>query len=121
MGWFLPEGVTTFAARIDFLYYLILVITGIVFLVVEIGLIVFLIKYRARPGRKALYYHGSAKAEIIWTSVPAVTVIIIGLLSVGVWDEVKGRDSVPRPTVRVDDHLPGRRRGTRYGRRFHAP
>jgi cytochrome c oxidase subunit 2 len=95
MGWFLPEGVSTFASDIDFLYYVILVITGVVFFVVEIGLVVFLVKYRGKPGRKAFYYHGSNKAEIIWTAVPAVIVIIIGLMSAGVWNDIKGRDSVP--------------------------
>ena len=91
MGWILPEGVSTFASQIDFLYYVILVITGIVFFIVEIGLVVFLVKYRSKPGRKAFYYHGSMKAEVIWTTVPAVLVVAIGLMSVGVWDEVKGR------------------------------
>ena len=76
MSWILPPGVSTFASDIDFLYYLILVITGIAFVVVEVGLIVFMVKYRERPGRKAYYTHGSNKAEIIWTAVPAVTVVM---------------------------------------------
>ena len=40
MSWILPPGVSTFAAEIDFLYYVILVITGVAFVVVEGGLIV---------------------------------------------------------------------------------
>lgn len=99
MGWILPEGVSTFAGRIDFIYYLILVITGIAFLVVEAGLVIFLIKYRARPGRKARYVLGSTKAEIIWTAIPAVTVVVIGLLSGRVWADVKGRNAVPPGAV----------------------
>lgn len=95
MGWILPPGASTFASDIDFIYYLILWITGIAFVVVEVGVIVFLVKYRARPGRKATYVEGSTTAEIIWTAVPAVTVVIIGLLSGGVWRAIKGRDSVP--------------------------
>jgi cytochrome c oxidase subunit II len=95
MGWILPEGVSTFAAEIDFIYYVILWITGIAFVIVEVGLVWFVIKYRGKPGRKAVYTHGSNKAEVVWTAVPAVTVVIIGLMSGGVWDEVKGRDSVP--------------------------
>lgn len=99
MSWLLPPGASTFSGDIDFLYYLILIITGIAFVVVEVGLIWFLIKYRSRPGRKAYYTHGSLKAEVIWTAVPAVTVVIIGLLSAGVWDRIKGRDSVPPNAV----------------------
>ena len=66
---------------------------------VEVGLIVFMIKYRARPGRKAEYIEGSTKAEIIWTTVPAVTLVIIGLMSGGVWNTVKGRNSVPADAI----------------------
>jgi cytochrome c oxidase subunit 2 len=99
MGWILPEGASTFAADIDFLYYLILVLTGIAFVVVEVGLVWFLFKYRAQPGKKAHYTHGSTKAEIIWTAVPAVTVLILGLMSGGLWNKIKGRDSVPADAI----------------------
>ena len=95
LDWTIAPGVTTFAADIDRIYYLILVITGIAFVVVEVALIWFLIKYRARPGRRAHYTHGSARAEIVWTSVPAVVVVMIGILSGGVWKHIRGRDSVP--------------------------
>jgi cytochrome c oxidase subunit 2 len=95
MSWILPSSASTFAGDIDFLYYVILVVTGIAFVVVEAGLVLFMIKYRARPGRKAQYIEGSTKAEIIWTAIPAVTVVIIGLMSGGVWNTVKGRNSIP--------------------------
>lgn len=99
MSWILPPSASTFAAQIDFIYYVILVITGIAFVVVEVGLIWFVIKYRARPGRKAYYTHGNTTAEIVWTTIPAVTVVIIGLMSGGVWKEIKGRDSVPPDAI----------------------
>lgn len=95
MGWILPDGASTFAADIDFIYYVSLVITGIAFVIVEAGLVWFLFKYRAQPGKKALYTHGSNKAEMVWTAVPAVTVVILGIMSGGVWNTVKGRNSVP--------------------------
>lgn len=95
MGWLLPPGASTFSDDVDFLYYLILVITGVAFVIVELALLWFLFKYRARPGRKAHYTHGSAMAEVLWTAVPAVTVVAIGLLSAGVWNTIKGRNSVP--------------------------
>ena len=99
MSWIIPSGASTFAGDLDFLYYLILVITGIAFVVVEVGILVFAIKYRARPGRKAEYVEGSMKAEIIWTAIPAVTVLIIGLMSGGVWNTIKGRNSIPPDAI----------------------
>ena len=99
MSWLLPPSASTFAGDIDFLYYLILVITGIAFVVVEVGLIWFIVKYRARPGRKAAYTHGSMRAEVIWTAIPAVTVVALGVMSGGVWQHVKGRHSIPENAV----------------------
>ena len=104
MNWTLPPGLSTYASQIDALYYMILVITGIAFVVTEVALVVFLIKYRARPGRRAVYTHGSTKAEIIWTAVPTVTVIIIGLMSAGVWMDIKGRNSVPEGAYPIGVH-----------------
>ncbi len=105
MSWILPPSASTFAGDIDFLYYVILVITGIAFVVVEVGLVVFAIKYRARPGRKAQYIEGSTRAEIVWTTVPAVTLVIIGLMSGGVWNHIKGRNSVPPNAIPYGVHV----------------
>ena len=101
MSWLLPPGNSTFAGDIDFLYYVILVITGIAFFVVEGGLVWFIIKYRRRPGRKAYYTHGSMTAEVVWTAIPAVTLIIIGIMSGRVWTDVRGRNSVPPGALEV--------------------
>lgn len=104
MNWILPPGVSTFAADIDGIYYLILIITGIAFVVTEVALVWFLFKYRAQPGRRAVYTHGSAKAEIIWTAVPAVTVVIIGIMSASVWSNIKGRNSIPEGAYPIGVH-----------------
>ena len=101
MGWILPAGASSYSGEIDWLYYLILVITGIAFVVVEAALIWFLWRYRARPGRKATYIHGSMKAEVIWTAVPAIAVIVIGIMSSGVWNRIRGRDSVPPDAIPI--------------------
>ncbi len=68
-------------------------------MIVEAALIWFIIRYRARPGRKAHYTHGSVRAEIIWTAVPAVVVVMIGILSGRVWTDIRGRDSVPAGAI----------------------
>lgn len=90
--WMLPEPVATFGAEIDGLYYLILAITGAVFVVVEVALIVFLVRYRHQEGRRAEYSHGSKKAEFVWTLVPFVLVMFIAYASHDVWLEAKVAD-----------------------------
>ncbi len=64
-------------------------------MIVEAALIWFLIKYRGRQDRRAHYTHGNIRAEVIWTAVPAVVVVMIGILSGRVWNHVRGRTSVP--------------------------
>lgn len=104
MSWWLPLKASTFAGEIDGLFTAILIITGIAFVVVEIGLVWFSLKYRSRPGRTAYYTHGSNKAEIIWTAIPAVTVVALGLISNHYWKQIKGRDSVPADAYPIGVH-----------------
>lgn len=101
MDWMLPPAFSTFAPGIDRIYYVILVLTGIAFVIVEAGLIWFVIKYRGRPGRKAYYTHGNNTAEVVWTTVPAVTVVVLGIMSGPIWNKIKGRDSVPADAAPV--------------------
>lgn len=101
MDWILPPGFSTFAGDIDRIYYAILIITGFAFVIVEVALVWFMIKYRAKPGRKAHYTHGSVKAEVIWTAVPTVVVVLIGVWSGDVWGKIRGRDSVPADAVPI--------------------
>ncbi len=85
----LPEPVSSFGGEIDSLYYLILWITGAIFVVVEVALIAFLVRYRHREGRKATYTHGSKKAEVVWTVIPFILVLYIAYASNDVWLDAK--------------------------------
>jgi cytochrome c oxidase subunit 2 len=100
MNW-LPAQASTFASQIDFMFWVIVVITGIAFVLVEATLLWFLIRYRHRPDRRAYYTHGSKTAEIIWTAIPAATMIVLGVWSSRVWADIKRRDQFPEDAVRV--------------------
>jgi cytochrome c oxidase subunit 2 len=106
MSWWLPLQASTFAPQIDGLFVAILIITGIAFVVVEAGLIWFVIRYRQRPERKggAFYTHGNTRAEVIWTAIPAVTMVALGLVSNHYWVEIKGRNSVPANAYPIAIH-----------------
>ncbi len=105
MHWWLPPAASTFAGPIDGLFLAIFIITGIALVIVEVGLLWFAVKYRARPGRKAFYTHGSLRAEVIWTSIPAVTVVALGIVSNHYWVRMKGRDSVPPNAYAIGVHV----------------
>ena len=104
MRWWLPPAASTFAGPIDMLFLVILIITGIALVVVEVGLIVFVVRYRSRPGRKAFYTHGSTRAEVIWTAIPAVTMVALGLASNHYWVLMKDKKSVPANAWHVGVH-----------------
>jgi len=104
MSWWLPLQGSTFAPQIDGLFLAILIITGLAFVIVETGLIWFVFKYRGRPGRKGHYTHGNANAEVVWTAIPAVTVVALGLVSNHYWKEIKGRDSIPADAYPIAIH-----------------
>jgi len=75
---------------VDRLFTIILGITGVIFVLVEGALLWFLIRYRARPGHTASYIHGNARAEIIWTVVPALIVMYLAFASQRVWAKIQG-------------------------------
>ena len=99
LSW-LPEDVSTYGQHIDALFYGIYYLTGATFFLVEILLVWFLIKYRARPGRRAIYSHGNTTLEIIWTIVPAVILVVLGIISNHWWVVIRG--PAPEPNYHVE-------------------
>jgi cytochrome c oxidase subunit II len=85
----LPEDVSTFGREIDSLFYLIYYITAVTFILVTVLMVVFLIMYRHKEGRRAIYSHGNTTLEIIWTIVPAAILIVLSFMSVSTWAKVK--------------------------------
>lgn len=92
--WWLPEDISTFGPKIDRLFYLILAITGVIFIGVQGTLLVFLFRYRARKGVKASYTHGNNRLEVIWTVIPAVILVFLTIWSQKIWTQIK---SAPPP------------------------
>jgi len=98
---YLPENVSTFGGRIDWLFHLIYIITSVTFILVAVTLVVFLILYRRREGVRPHYTHGSRTLEIIWTAVPAIILVVLTVLSAGAWRDIKMRTPDPDVEVRV--------------------
>jgi cytochrome c oxidase subunit 2 len=86
----LPEAVTTTAPAIDRIFYAVLWITGIVFVLVQATLLVFLVRYRHRPGRAATYIHGHQLIEVIWTVIPTLILVTLACYNQQVWSQVHG-------------------------------
>ena len=84
---------STYAADIDFLIILVLVVVGIWFLAAEYIFVYFILKYRAKPGRKADYITGKEKHLKRWITIPHFMVlafdVVIVVVSFQVWHKIK--------------------------------
>lgn len=95
MDWQLPLNASTQGGMIDGLFWLIFWITFAALVIVEVGVLWFLWRYRGREGRKARYTHGSTVAEVLWTTVPAVVMVFLGIYSGRMWAQIRSPDSFP--------------------------
>jgi cytochrome c oxidase subunit II len=107
--WWLPNNpsssyqvVSKFGREIDSLFVIILWITGIVFIGTQIVLVIAQYRFvderdaQGRPVRKATYFHGSQRLEVIWTIIPAAILVFIALYQMGTWAEIKFRSAAPK-------------------------
>ena len=98
MQW-LPEDVSPYGGSIDALFYFIYYITAAAFILVTALMIIFLYQYRRNDSRRAVYTHGHTGLELVWTIIPALVFIGLGLASKGIWEEVKL--NVPETDVEI--------------------
>jgi len=98
----LPQDVSSHGHAIDHLYVFILVLTGVVFVATQAVFFWFLWKYDAANNREPVKYtHGSHTLEIVWTIIPAATLLFIALYQMNAWASSKMRMPNILPTVEV--------------------
>ena len=86
--WF-PHDISTFGPNIDLIFLVIFWLTAITWAAVTVAMVVFLFKYRHRPGRKASYIEGNSRLEVVWTTVTAVIMVALALASRSTWADIK--------------------------------
>jgi cytochrome c oxidase subunit II len=80
----MPDALTHGASDIDGLFGLVFWITLAVFVLVEVLLVVFLLRFKRKaPGKEGKNIHGNTKAEVIWTLIPAIILVVLGIYSSG--------------------------------------
>ena len=95
--YWLPVDVSQHGHTIDHLFYFILWLTGAVFVVTEVALFWFMLRYDAKNGGKVSYTHGSHSLEIIWTIIPAATLLFIAIYQMNAWADSKIRNPAAGP------------------------
>jgi cytochrome c oxidase subunit II len=74
------------ADAINYAYWVVLAVTGVIFALVETALVVFVVRYRRgrRPrDQEAPQIHGHGRLELIWTVIPVL--ILAAIASVVFW------------------------------------
>jgi cytochrome c oxidase subunit II len=100
--YWLPKDISEHGHQIDHLFNFILILTGLVFVATEVVLAWFLWRYDAASNRAPVKYtHGSHNLEVVWTILPAATLLFIAIYQMNAWADVKLRRPDMPPTVEV--------------------
>jgi cytochrome c oxidase subunit II len=102
--WF-PKDISEHGRVIDQLFMFILWLTGILFVVTEGALFWFAWKYDGRSNPLPVKFsHGSHTLEVVWTILPAVTLLFIAIYQMNAWADAKMR----KPDIPVTAEITGR-------------
>ncbi len=97
----LPPQASAESKSVDELFYILVIIGGIVFFLIQGMLLISVIAFRARdddPG-DGPPQHGNPLLEIIWTIIPALVVIFLAVISYQVWTQ----NSEPKAAINMVD------------------
>ena len=85
--WF-TEVASAHGADLDRLFTIILVVTGIAFVLVQGAMAYFVIRYGTRGEEKATYWHHHPKGEAILIGITAITLTVLVFLGQSVWASI---------------------------------
>lgn len=89
----LPEDVSTHGHTIDHLFYFILWLTGAVFVATECTLFWFMWRFDSKANAQPVKFtHGSHSLEVVWTIIPAATLLFIAIYQMNAWADAKMRN-----------------------------
>ncbi len=86
-----PTQASAEATNVDSLFNFMLAIAVVVFLIVEGGIIYSIIRFRKKPGDESdgAPVHGNTTLEIVWTTIPAIVVIVLAFYSYQVFAQTQ--------------------------------
>jgi len=80
-----PVQASTFAEKVDRLYWFLVGMSGFFAGLIVILIVVFAVIYRRRPGRRAKASNQSLGLELIWTAIPLMLVTVIFVWGAGLY------------------------------------
>jgi len=91
--WF-PPTITDFGLQIDEQFHRTLWITGVVFVLAQLGLAVAVFRFRDQ-GQKATFFEGNTTMEFVWTLATIVMFVGLGLYGEHAWAEAHFQGAAP--------------------------
>ena len=74
----------------EFMFWLTMGVTGVVFILTQILLFYFAWKYQYKSDSKALFYPENNKLEVAWTFIPAIVLAVLVFTGWRVWTDITG-------------------------------
>lgn len=99
-GW-LPDNISEHGKDIDYLFYVILAITGITFVLTEVLLVWAMWTARGQNNGKSTYTHGNHRLEIGWTLATVAILLYVAFSQIPVWSKAKYYSNRPKKTPEV--------------------
>jgi len=96
----LPESASNHGDNYEFMLKWTLIVTGIVFFLTHIMLFYYIFKYQATDKRKALFYSHNNTVEVLWTTIPAIALLILVIIGLRNWSIMM--DVAPKESLQVE-------------------
>jgi len=91
-GHWLPENINEYGLVIDQLFMFILYLTGVIFVGTGVALVWVMWKYdRTVNTQPVVFTHGSHTLEVVWSVLPAATLLFIAIYQMNAWADAKMR------------------------------
>ncbi len=100
-----PQGAASVEGeKIDFMFKITTLVTGVVFVITQVLLFYFCFKYQEKDDRKAFYFPHNNKLELLWTTVPAIFLTVLVVFGLKYWFKMTGDAPANSILVEVTGH-----------------
>lgn len=97
----LPESASVEGVSYDKMFNVTLIVTGIVFFATQALLFWFAFRYQSTGKRTAFYFPHNNKLEIVWTTIPAITMAILVAIGLRSWFNITSEAPANSEVVEV--------------------
>lgn len=102
LGYGPHEAASIHGVRIDYMFNVTLLFTGIVFVATQIILFWFSYKYRQRKNHKAIFMPHNNTLEVLWTIIPALVMTVLVVYGLDVWNEMMADVGTEEEVIEIE-------------------